>query len=140
MMPSNCQIHNGPDWWGGYPQVKENGKTWYAHRLAWTKANGPIPKGIQVLHRCDNPRCVNVDHLFLGTQKDNIHDMMAKGRMNTGDQTGVKNGRAKLTEKQVLEIRKLDPSKIWISDIARKYGVGWTAIDDIIKRKSWRNI
>ena len=51
-----------------------------AHRAAWVDANGPISEGMCVLHRCDNPPCVNVDHLFLGTQADNIADMVAKGR------------------------------------------------------------
>lgn len=52
----------------------------YAHRLSWESARGPIPTGLKVLHICDNPRCVNIDHLFLGTQKDNIADCIAKGR------------------------------------------------------------
>lgn len=52
----------------------------YAHRLAWELVNGSIPDGMHVLHHCDNPPCIRVDHLFLGTQRDNIHDMWAKGR------------------------------------------------------------
>jgi hypothetical protein len=52
-----------------------------AHRLAWEMAHGPIPEGMQVLHRCDEPRCCNPDHLFLGTASENMADMRAKGRV-----------------------------------------------------------
>lgn len=64
----------------GYRRVKWRGVHILAHRLAWQLANGPIPDGMRVLHHCDNPACVRPDHLFLGTQLDNIADMKAKGR------------------------------------------------------------
>lgn len=66
----------------GLMRVKRDGK-WvqgYSHRIAWELKHGEIPEGQYVLHRCDNPACVNVEHLFLGTQKDNLTDMIAKGR------------------------------------------------------------
>lgn len=67
----------------GYGEIHlgERNDHCYAHRFSWMINKGPIPKGLFVLHRCDNPRCVNPNHLFLGTQKDNLHDAMAKGRM-----------------------------------------------------------
>jgi hypothetical protein len=64
----------------GYGSVRVNGVTRGAHRLAWELAFGPIPSGVEVLHRCDNRPCVNTGHLFLGSQRDNIHDMIRKGR------------------------------------------------------------
>ena len=63
-----------------YGQIELDGRSIYAHRVSWELANGPIPSGLQVLHRCDNPPCVRPDHLFLGTQRDNITDMANKGR------------------------------------------------------------
>ena len=64
----------------GYGQIRLSGKLTLAHRVSWTIHNGVIPEGLFVLHICDNPPCVRPDHLFLGTQKDNIRDAVAKKR------------------------------------------------------------
>jgi hypothetical protein len=78
----------------GYGQISdENRKTFYTHRLAWELANGPIPEGIKVLHHCDNPPCCDVEKcLFLGTDADNIADMIAKGRGNNQKKTHCPRG------------------------------------------------
>ena len=75
-----------------YGQIRKGGKLVYAHRVSYERQHGPIPYGMNVLHRCDNPPCVNPDHLFLGTQLDNIRDRDAKGR---GDFSGLALGRNK---------------------------------------------
>jgi len=67
----------------GYGAKTYKGKLWKAHRLAWTLENGAIPPGLSVLHKCDNPPCIRIDHLWLGTKGDNNRDMWAKGRAVT---------------------------------------------------------
>lgn len=69
----------------GYGQLTIKNKTIYAHRFSWELHNGPIPEGLLVCHHCDTPLCVNPDHLFVGTQKDNILDAMRKGRLTSLD-------------------------------------------------------
>lgn len=86
----------------GYGQLGWNGKGHRAHRLAYTAFVGPIPDGLHVLHRCDTPGCVNPLHLWLGTDYDNVNDMVRKGR--SINPHGEKNGRAKLSDKQAAEI------------------------------------
>ncbi len=122
---------------GNYGQISiggHQGKPLLAHRASWEIAYGPIPNTMQVLHRCDNGRCVNPDHLFLGTQMDNIHDMMAKGRDGF---RGERHGAAKLTEAQVREI--LTSTETGRS-IYRRTGISWKTISDIRRRVSWRHV
>lgn len=90
-----------------------------AHRISWTLINGAIPEGMNVLHHCDNPNCVNPDHLFLGTQADNIRDMCSKGRNSCG--RGQTHYNAKLTDQQVSEIRAING--MTQKQIAAIYGV-----------------
>lgn len=86
MLHSNVNPNGCIEWIGynvrGYGQITVAHKGIQTHRLAWTLSNGPIPEGLLVLHHCDNPPCINPDHLFLGTHQDNMNDMSAKGRGN----------------------------------------------------------
>ena len=79
-----CIVWTGARVTAGYGSIRRGGKHFYAHRLAWSEANGPIPKGICVCHKYDMPACCNPDHLFLGTASDNVHDAMEKGRFKAG--------------------------------------------------------
>ena len=113
------------------------GKSIKASRFSWELHNGNIPNKLEVCHHCDNPKCVKPEHLFLGTHFENMKDMQDKGRKVVF--SGEKNGRCKLTEKQVLEIRNIG-KKLSYNQLARKYNVNAKTISDIINRKLWKNI
>jgi hypothetical protein len=113
-------------------------KSYKAHRISWQIHFGPIPDGLFVCHKCDNPPCVRPDHLFLGTALENRHDAMKKGRL-----TGPTNsfGGARLTENQVREIRQLAADHaMTYKQLCAKYGVTQPTIWEIIKRHSWRHV
>lgn len=107
-----------------------------AHRVAWELTNGPVPSSIHVLHRCDNPICVRPDHLFLGTNKDNVDDKVAKGRQSR--MIGERNPNAKLNTSDVEEIRRRHHSGQSATAIASRYGMGQTQISRIIRRETWK--
>lgn len=79
-MTSDCILWRGARYESGYGRDRVNGKTTTAHRATYIRAHGPIPDGMVVCHSCDNPPCVNIEHLWLGTQGENLLDMVAKGR------------------------------------------------------------
>lgn len=110
----------------------------YAHRISWEIANRqPVPDKLYVLHKCDNPTCVNPAHLFLGTYQDNSDDMVRKGR--AVHVRGENHGCAKLTQAQVTEIRqRFSSSDISKKQLGKEYDVNETTISRIIKGKSWK--
>lgn len=124
---------------GGYGQIKVKGKTQNAHRVAYRYLVGEIPAGIHVLHRCDNRRCINPLHLFLGTHAENMQDKAAKGRC--GCAKGEASGSAKLTAAQVVEIRALAQNGFTQKAIGLRFGVSQVTVGDIaVRRKSWAHI
>lgn len=106
-----------------------------AHRFSFSLANGGIPDGMQVLHHCDNPPCVNPDHLWLGTPKDNARDRNAKGRHDP--QIGSTNGNAKLTELEIPRIRDMIACGASNQDIGAWFGVSAGMIWHIRKGNNW---
>ena len=122
----------------GHGQVRWGGRTEYAHRVAWSLANGPIPDGEQVLHSCDNPPCVNPRHLFLGSQLDNVADMMAKGRR--ADTRGSACPTAKLDERAVSEIRRALRGGATPEELALRHGVDEWTVRDVRDRRTWRHV
>lgn len=119
----------------GYGRFGVAGINCRAHRVAWELANGPIPNGLCVLHHCDNRKCVNPSHLFIGTKKDNVRDMWAKGRQNIV--RGEIHPKAKLRSSDIPYIRS---STLSNSALARHYGVTHKAIAFIRERVNWKHI
>lgn len=119
---------------GGYGGFFRDGKSQRAHRVSYEAFVGKIPKGLVIRHACDNPACINPDHLDVGTMKDNALDREARGRR---DVKGEQIGTSKLTEKEVLEIKRSDLSLTFLSEI---YGVGKSNIWLIRTGKSWKHL
>lgn len=115
----------------GYGRLSYKSKHYAAHRFAFELYVGPIPDGMFVCHHCDNPGCCNPNHLFLGTPKDNMIDMAAKGRHI---------GARKLVPEQVMEITDLLKKGVPRKEIAQQYSVGRTAIDGIANNKTWTHL
>jgi len=115
----------------GYGQVSINNRAVYVHRVAYGLKHGEIPSGKQVLHTCDNRKCVNPEHLFTGSLHDNMADMVSKGRQAHGQRCG----HAKLTIQQVREIRAAIGKQ---KDIADVYQVTFSTVSAIRARKTWR--
>ena len=121
----------------GYGTFKIDTKSWLAHRAAWLIFRGSDPGPLKVLHKCDNPACVNVEHLFLGTQCDNIEDMVNKNRHIKGE--SVEN--SKLKEDEVREIRRLAREEGWQQKrIAKLFGVSRPCIGRLLGGKTWRHV
>ena len=118
----------------GYGIFQVNGKKYRAHRISWQLEHGPIPRGMKILHECDNPPCVKLTHLFLGTQADNVRDATNKGRMAKGYQTG----KSKVTEDQVREIRSLEGTNQY--ELAKRFNITQPTISNIMNRRTWRHI
>lgn len=121
----------------GYGRLRVNGEYVQAHRFSWELHNGPIPEGMMICHTCDFPGCVNPAHLFLGTASDNMQDMVEKGRGRQPRKTGEEHGMAKLTEVDVVGIRKLASLGVTQRMIARIFGITQGHVSDIVTGKKW---
>jgi hypothetical protein len=138
---TNCHVWQGRVSDTGYAMSG----VYKAYRLTWEVANGPIPDGLYVLHTCDNRRCVNPEHLTLGTHADNMEDMRVKGR--AFPQLGETNGNAKLDEATVRQIKKalqqasttLKPSSIY-RNISREFNITYAMAYHIAVGRNWSHV
>lgn len=132
-------------WKGGrfsrvpYGRLKIQGKTMKAHRVVYEICVGPIPKGLLGCHTCDNPPCVNPNHIFLGTNKDNQQDAKLKGRKWTPG--GEDHYLAKLTDQTVIEARqRYDQDHSQLRPLAREFGVSVITMWHCMKRHTWKHL
>lgn len=135
---SDCILFEGVvDKWGyGRCYGGKDRPSMFAHRKAWEDKHGPIPYGYFVCHRCDTPACVNPEHLFLGTAKDNHDDMVRKGRRALF--SGERNGRARINESTANMVRSLKGTLSGL-EIARRVGLKKSQVYNILSGKSWRS-
>ena len=130
-----------PCWWWtghctgkGYGEFKWKGKNWGTHRASWTLHNGEIPEGMHVLHHCDNRKCVNPEHLYLGTNQQNVDDREIRGRGLTG-----RPGRKPLfTIEQVNRMQELVAHKVPQTKVAEMFGISQPSLWAIIHKKSYK--
>lgn len=137
--PNDCWEWVGSKNPRGYGKIGTGvGKsTDYAHRVSWSLFRGPIPPGAVICHSCDRPACVNPNHLILGSQADNVHDCIEKGRFIRGEAVGG----AKLTADAVREIRAAYAAGLGDAQtLARAYGVTRRNIAAILERRSWAHV
>lgn len=149
--PDDCwewQAYRTPN---GYGQFGIGSSVFLSSRIAWAMANGTPEFPLHVLHKCDNPPCVNPNHLFLGTHADNVADMFAKGRACVGEARklamhgkvayGEKHVAAKLTDEKVLLIRAMYASGGEShATLGRRFGVTGTCIQAVLERRNWKHI
>ena len=134
---SGCHLWYGTCDSNGYGLLHADGRRVRATRLAMRLAGIDVPDHLDVCHKCDNPACVNVDHLFLGTASDNIRDMFRKGRGHHNVKLGSENHLSRLTEEQVREIKTSQLSSV---SLARMYGVDKSNIWNIRTGRTWRHL
>ena len=152
----DCWLWTGPtsgkpgDRYGDISAGGREGGHLKAHRVSWELANGPIPPGMFVCHRCDVKLCVNPAHLFIGTNSENIRDAVSKGIMTrkTFSRPGGQNGRSKLSEEDVKLIRALyvvEPDRRYVrrgllTKLSLQFGIHPDRVRDIAKMATWSHV
>lgn len=138
---TGCHEFTGQKNTGGYGQVKDGARYVLVHRWAWEQANGPIPTGMCVCHRCDNPACVALEHLFLGTHADNMRDKKAKGR-SRNIPSGAAHARpqAKIDAQVASDIKSYIAQGVRQCDVAKFLGVSRNLVSEIHLGKTWAHV
>ncbi len=132
----SCWVWTAGFFPSGYGSISINDRTYKVSRVVYELAHGKFDKKLYVLHRCDNKKCVNPKHLFLGTHRDNMKDMVKKGRQSRGE-----DGRNKLTIREVLKIREtFKKAGVTKQYLANRFNVSRKLIANIINRIAWKHI
>jgi len=143
-MKSSCIDHGQKGTKAGYGSTEWNKKATSAHRVAYMKAHSldhADIKGQVVRHTCDNPRCINPDHLVIGTYKDNTADMHSRGRASNTGPKGMAHPKVLLTDAQVLEIRALwNAGGMYLKDIASRYGIAISTVRSAVRGENWKHL
>lgn len=148
---SGCWLWTGWRDRDGYGRLKWRGRKIRAHRLAYELHNGPVASTLQVCHSCDVPACVNPAHLWVGTNRDNVADSIAKDRWTTGDRNGsrtkpasrprgARHYNARLTPTDVQAIRAAAAAGAPKRELAEHYGLVLSHVYRIVKGEKWRSI
>lgn len=135
---SECWEWTGSKNEQGYGLIRWNRKSGYAHRMAYEAYNGPIKRGMVIMHSCDNPSCVNPQHLSQGTATENMRDMVRKGRNKT--KRGEDNANARLSNEQVIQIRELLSQGKSLNETSILFGVSKKTVLDIKQNKIWKHV
>lgn len=145
--PSGCWEWQGVRYARGYGRILIEGQDWRAHRLSFAAFIGDIPTGMLVCHKCDNPPCVNPEHLWLGTPRDNVQDMFLKGRQRIDDRQlrseksrGELNVNATVAESDVLEMRAAYLAGAKVKDLAQSFGITPAQAGAITRGRSWKHL
>lgn len=137
-----CWEWQGPISSCGYGNFSVGGKLspdyrqWPAHRYAWTITYGAVPAELNVCHKCDNRRCVNPNHLFLGTDVDNMNDKVAKGRQAKGDSSGL----SKLLERDIATVIEMYNGGMLQREIGENFGVSQAVVSSVIRGHTWKHV
>lgn len=137
----DCWEFTGCLHYKGYGEIGHNGRSRRAHRVSYEIFKGQIPKGLCVMHSCDNRKCVNPEHLSLGTIAQNQADMKRKGRSRNSGGRGEESCHHKLTEEEVLEIRRrFSSGETDKTVLAKDFNITRTSVYYIVTRKQWSHI
>lgn len=135
----SCWLWQGYRERAGYGVFRLSGASIKAHRQAWINTYGPIPEGLYVCHKCDNPPCVNPTHLFLGAPRDNSRDAAQKGRIKNGDQRGESNNAAKLSLQLMRRIKRARESGLSYRAIGARFKISHTHARHIATGLRWQH-
>lgn len=133
----HCWLWGGAKEKHGYGYFGFRGRIQKAHRVAYLLTFGAIPDGMNVCHHCDNPSCCRPEHLFIGTQKNNVDDMIRKGRYRNRNLFGSAAPWSKLSEKDVLSIRERGLKSVSFVALAKEYGISTTSVFDAFHGRTW---